>query len=152
MAGCPLRAANVRPLAGITAVAVATLALGIGANTAIFSLFYAVVLKPLPFREPSRLIAAWDTYRPQIDRAGVSPAEIEAASAQADIFEQTGWYRYVSRDLALQAPGAEAMEVHSTFISPGLLTMLGAAPAIGSINGALISESLWRTRLPAIRQ
>ena len=131
---------------GFTAVAVATLALGIGANTAIFSLFYAVVLKPLPFREPSRLIAVWDTYRPQIDRAGVSPAEIEAANAQRDIFEQTGWYRYVSRDLALQAPGAEAMEIHATFISPGLLTMLGAAPAIGSTNGALISDSLWRTR------
>ncbi len=131
---------------GFTAVAVVTLALGIGANTAIFSLFYAVILKPLPFREPSRLIAAWDTYRPQIDKAGVSPAEIDAWVAQSDIFEQTGWYRYVPRDLTLQAPGMEATEVHATFISPGLLSMLGTAPSIGSTDGALMSDSLWRTR------
>ena len=71
---------------GFTAVAVLTLALGIGANTAIFSVFYAVILKPLPFREPSRLIAAWDTYQPQYAKIGVSPAEIEAWNAQNDIF------------------------------------------------------------------
>ena len=131
---------------GFTAVAVATLALGIGANTAIFSLFYAVVLKPLPYREPSRLIVAWDTYRPQFEHLGVSPAELDAWGSQADIFEQTAWYRYISKDLTLQASGAEAMEVHATFISPGLISTLGVAPSIGSTNGALIRDSLWRTR------
>jgi predicted permease len=131
---------------GFTAVAVLTLALGIGANTAIFSLFYAVVWKPLPLREPSRLIAAWDTYQPQFAKLGVSPAEIGAWNAQNDIFEQTAWYRYISKDLTLGAPGAEAMEVHATFISPGFLATLGVAPSIGSTDGALISDSLWRTR------
>jgi putative ABC transport system permease protein len=131
---------------GFTTVAVLTLALGIGANTASFSLFYAVVLKPLPFHEPSRLIAAWDTYQPQFAKLGVSPAEIEAWTAQADIFERTAWYRYVSKDLTMQAPGAEAMEVHATFISPGFLATLGVTPFIGPGDGALISDALWRTR------
>jgi predicted permease len=131
---------------GFTAVALATLALGIGANTAIFSLFYAVVLKPLPFREPSRLIAAWDTYQPQFSKLGVSPAEIAAWSAQADVFEQTGWYRYISKDLTLHAAGAEAMEIHATFISPGLLATLGVAPSMGGAGEMLISDGLWRTR------
>ena len=131
---------------GFTAVAVLTLALGIGANTAIFSLFHAVVLKPLPFHEPSRLIAAWDTYLPQFAKLGVSPAEMEAWNAQTDIFERTAWYRYVSKDLTLVAPGAEAMEVHATFVSPGFLATLGIAPSIGSAEGAIISDALWRTR------
>jgi putative ABC transport system permease protein len=138
---------------GFSSVAVLTLALGIGANTAIFSLVHAVILKPLPFREPSRLIAAWDTYLPQFPKLGVSPAELEMWQQQTDLFEQTGWYRYVSLDLDLTAPGAEALEVHATFISPSLQPMLGVAPVRGrgfaaheNPNTALISHRLWQTR------
>jgi putative ABC transport system permease protein len=138
---------------GFSVVAILTLALGIGANTAIFSLVHAVILKPLPFREPSRLIAAWDTYLPQFPKLGVSPPELELWQQQADLFEQTGWYRYVSLDLDLTAPGAEALEVHATFISPSLLPMLGVAPVHGRAfaehenpNTALISHRLWQTR------
>ena len=136
-----------------TSVAILTLALGIGANTAIFSLVHAVILKPLPLREPSSLIAAWDTYLPQFPKLGVSPAELELWQQQTDLFEQTGWYRYVSLDLDLTAPGADAMEVHATFISPSLLPMLGVAPVRGRAfsehenpNTALISYRLWQTR------
>src|ERR1700685_307293 len=82
---------------GFTAIAVLTLALGIGANTAIFSLVHAVILKPLPFRHPSRLIAAWDTYLPQFPKLGVSPVELESWQQQTDLFDQTAWYRYVSK-------------------------------------------------------
>src|SRR5271154_684795 len=136
-----------------TGVAILTLALGIGANTAIFSLVHTVILKPLPFRDPSRLITAWDTYLPQFPKLGVSPAELELWQQQTDLFEQTGWYRYVSLDLDLTAPGADALEVHATFISPSLLPLLGVAPARGRAfaehenpNTALISDRLWRTR------
>ncbi len=144
---------------GFTLIAVLTLALGIGANTAIFSLVNAVILKPLPFREPSRLIAAWDTYEPQFAKIGVSPTEIRAWSEQTDLFEQTGWYRSVSKDLTLTAPGGEAVTVHGTFVSSQFLPLLGATPAIGYAklrnepNDVLISDRLWRSRFgndPAI--
>lgn len=140
---------------GFTLIAVATLALGIGANTAIFSLVHAVILKPLPFRDPSRLIAVWDTYGQQFSKIGVSPAELNEWQQQSDLFEETGWYRYVSKDLNLTAPGAEAVTVHSTFISSQFLPLLGVAPAIGHAlqrnepNAALLSHRLWRTRFAA---
>jgi predicted permease len=134
---------------GFTMVAVMTLALGIGANTAIFSVVYAVILKPLPFREPSRLIAAWDTYQPQFAKIGVSPAEMAAWKAQNDIFSQTAWYRYVSKDLTLSTAGADAMEIHATFISLEFLSTLGVAPAMGGTDGALISDAVWRTHFGA---
>src|SRR5215813_8785945 len=102
---------------GFAAITVLTLALGIGGNTAIFSLVRAVILKPLPFRDPAKLISVWDSYRPQFDELGVSPPELEAWSSQSDLFSETGWYRYVSLDLDLTTPGAEAQEVHATFAS-----------------------------------
>ena len=76
---------------GFTSVAILTLALGIGANTAIFTLVYAVILKPLPFRDPGKLIVAWDTYQPQFPKLGVSPVEVEAWQQQTDLLEQTAW-------------------------------------------------------------
>src|SRR5579863_4476917 len=137
---------------GFTAIAILTLALGIGANTAIFSLVHAVILKPLPFRDASRLIAVWDTYLPQFPKVGVSPPELAAWQQQTDLFKQTAWYRYVPQNLALTSPAAEALEVHATFASASLFEMLGVAPAWGrpysgqDPNAILLSDSLWHSR------
>lgn len=138
---------------GFTAIAVLTLALGIGANTAIFSLVHAVILKPLPYRDPGRLVAVWDTYLPQFPSVGVSPPEFEAWQQQTDLFEQTAWYRHVPLNLDLTAPGSEALEVHATFASQTLFPMLGVSPIVGrgfsvteSPNAAVLSYSLWQRR------
>src|SRR5580700_5250142 len=80
---------------GFTLIAIVTLALGIGANTAIFSLVHAVILKPLPFRDPARLVAIWDSYRPQFEKIGISPVELNAWQQQSDLFSESAWYRSV---------------------------------------------------------
>jgi predicted permease len=138
---------------GFTAVAVLTLALGIGANTAIFSLVDSLILKPLPFRDPSRLVIAWDTYLPQYPKIGVSPAELELWQQQSDIFEDTAWFRHISKDQSLSAPGSEAMEVHPAIVSTRLFRVLGVTPSLGrafsdreSPDSVLLSQKLWKTR------
>lgn len=143
---------------GFTAIAIATLALGIGANTAIFSLVHAVLLKPLPFREPSRIVAIWDTYLPQFDKVGNSPVEVHAWEQQTDLFEQTAWYRYVSQDLDLSVPGSEAIEVHAACASDRLFPLLGVSPFIGRTftaseapNSAILSFKLWQSRFGGSR-
>jgi putative ABC transport system permease protein len=147
---------------GFVAVAAITLALGIGANTAIFSLVHTVLLKPLPYRDPSRLIVAWDTYLPQdrllpmFPKIGVAPPELELWRQQRDVFEDTAWYRYVPYEMALTAPNAEALSIHAGFCSTNFLQMLGAPPSLGRSfaddeppNSALISDHLWRTHFAA---
>ncbi len=141
---------------GFTSVAVLTLALGIGANTAIFSLVHSVILKPLPFRDPSRLVAVWDTYLPQFSTLGISPPELQACGQQKDVFEETAWYRYVPENLDLTTSGSEALEIHGAVTSPALFSLLGIAPARGHAfagNGdphsVLLGDKLWRSRFGA---
>jgi putative ABC transport system permease protein len=82
-----LRSLLKRP--GFTAIALVALALGIGANTAIFSLVNAVVLQPLPYPEPDRLVWAWGTVRDgAINRASVAPLDYLDFRNQNKTFEQ----------------------------------------------------------------
>src|SRR5437764_8372546 len=71
---------------GFTAVVALTLALGIGATTAIFSVVYAVVLRPLPFPESERLVAIW-TQTPQVDRVPMAAANHRDFKSQNTLFE-----------------------------------------------------------------
>jgi putative ABC transport system permease protein len=138
---------------GFTGIAVLTLALGIGANTAIFSLVHAVILKPLPYRNAGRLVTISDTYLPQFDRLGISSAELHEWQQQSDLFPESAWYRNVPLNLTLSTAGADAMQVQATFVAPSMLRMLGVAPAQGrgfSENEGpsvmLVSYRLWQTR------
>src|SRR6266404_7813344 len=82
---------GVRSLAkrpGFTVIALIALALGIGANTAIFSLVNAVLLRPLPFAEPDRLVWMWGNIRNGGNRASVSPLDFLDYRKQNTTFEE----------------------------------------------------------------
>src|ERR1041385_6131332 len=80
-----IRSLSKRP--GLTAVALITLALGIGANSAIFSVVNAVVLRPLPYAEPDRLVMLWETM-PGSDRRSVAPGNFVDWRDQNRTFEK----------------------------------------------------------------
>jgi len=147
---------TLRKSTGFTAIAVMTLALGIGANTAVFSLVHAVILKPLPFRDPARLVSIWDSYAPQVDRAGLSPIEFASWQRQTDLFSESAWYRSAPATLALSGGAGPAVSVTAALISSNLLPLLGVHPVMGRglrdddpPNTALVSDRVWRTDLGA---
>ena len=139
-----------------TLTVILTLALGIGANTAIFTVINSVMLRPLPYRDPGRLVAVWDTYQPTVPKLGVSPTEYDEWSTQSDIFEEIGRYRYVAigKESNLTG-GAEPLRVQPTCVSSSLFPMLGVQPLLGRLfqpaddadNAppiAILGNRLWR--------
>ena len=83
---------------GFSAAVIGTLALGIGANAAIFSVLNAVVLSPLPYPEPERLVHVWTQFPLQdIDRFEVSAAEFSDYKAESELFEAMFAYRLSTR-------------------------------------------------------
>ncbi|HYL76159.1 MAG TPA: ABC transporter permease [Bryobacteraceae bacterium] len=139
-----------------TLTVVLTLALGIGANTAIFTIVNSVMLRPLPYRDPGRLVAVWDTYQPNVPKLGVSPTEYDEWRRLPDIFEEIGRYRYVAigKESNLTG-GAEPLRVQPTCASSSLFPMLGVRPLLGRLfqpeddadNAppiAILGNRLWR--------
>src|SRR5204862_3770988 len=78
---------------GFTLIAVITLALGIGANAAIFSVVNTVLLRPLPFKEPDRLMMIRETKLPQFPEFSVSPGNFLDWKKQNTVFERLVAYR-----------------------------------------------------------
>jgi len=138
---------------GFTAVAVLTLALGIGANTAIFSVVYAVLLKPLPYAESNQLFNVFET-RPQdgITGTGWSYANFVELRGQNRIFsEMAGSQKH---QLTLTGRG-EPSVVNTSVVTPELFSLFGEKPLAGRMffsedgkPGAppvvILSENLWR--------
>jgi len=140
---------------GFTAVAVVTLALGIGANTAIFSVVNAVLVRPLPYKNADRLLLVWQ-IEPQLDRAPVTTGDFLAWKEQNDVFENmAAGTEGLSR--ATLTGGGEAEAVRSAPVSSGLLEMLGAQATRGRVMRpdedvpghdavAVLSYGLWERR------
>ncbi len=117
---------------GFTAVALLTLALGIGANTAIFSVVYGVLLHPLPYRDPSRLIVLHETT-PKVGTVGVSYPNFQDWRAQSRAFSNMAAVVSVSLNLAGTDPaGVDQPEnISGSAVSPDFLSMLGVHPMLG---------------------
>jgi putative ABC transport system permease protein len=140
---------------GFAAVAVLTLGLGIGANTAIFSVVNAVLLRPLPFENPDQLVMIWQT-NPQrgILQDLVSPPNLHDWQQQSHTFGQIAAFN--PRGFSLTGTG-EPEQLPGTFVSVELFPMLGANPLLGrnflpdegrpgGNRAVIISFALWQRR------
>jgi putative ABC transport system permease protein len=144
---------------GFTAIAVLTLALGIGANTAIFSFVNGILFRPLPFAEPDRLVALWETH-PEKGGSTASTHNVEDWARSSRTIEQFG----VWRDWGFTLKGPEGPEPLSSGIaSPDFFQVLRVQPAQGRLfspeenqpgkdHVVLLSDTLWRTRFGADRE
>src|ERR1019366_1711799 len=122
---------QLRKSPGFTAVAVITLALGIGANTAIFSVVNAVLVRALPYKDPGKLVMVWQT-EPQLARAPVTTGDFLAWKEQNAAFESiAAGTEGLSR--ASLTGGGEAEAVQSAPVSAGLLEMLGGKATLGRV-------------------
>jgi putative ABC transport system permease protein len=137
---------------GVTAAALAALALGIGANTAIFSLMDAVVLRPLPYSHPDRLMSVYAT-----DRRGrgnnTSWPMFRDWQEQTRVFERLAAY---TSDSANLTGGGEPLRVEAARVSPEMFSMLGVSPLAGALNpraqNAVIGYGFWMRRFGGDRQ
>jgi len=145
---------------GFTAVAALTLALGIGANTAIFSVVNAVLLRPLPYREPARLVEIWETnpLKGWVD-APAAPANFYDWEQQNDVFEGMANYAPGPGNLALTGYG-EPERLRGQRISGNLFSVLGVEASLGRTflpeetwkgknEVVILSHGLWKRRFGA---
>jgi putative ABC transport system permease protein len=155
-----IRGLRKKPL--FSAAAVLTLALGIGANSAIFTVVSAVLLRPLPYPAPDRLMMLW-TYNPRqgYDKDVSAYPNFDDWRRQSTSFE--GMSAYFDADFTLTQAGDPA-QIEGAIVTPGFFETLGVAPALGRTFGAaegaaagapvaILSHRLWQTRFggdPAI--
>jgi putative ABC transport system permease protein len=141
---------------GFTAVAVLTLALGIGANTAIFSVVENLLLRPLPYPQPERLVEIWNTYPPQVPKAGLSPGDYADWRRENASFSEMGAYATNSQGFNLSGDG-DPQRVAAGYADSRLFPMLGIHAAAGrvfvpeedrpgSAPVVLLSHRLWQSR------
>jgi putative ABC transport system permease protein len=112
---------------GFTAVAVATLALGIGANTAIFSVIHGLLLEPPPYAEPERLVMVQETNRGELTQVAV--ANFVDLDREAGSYDGLAAYRWTSFNIA--GGGERPERVEAGLATPDLFTALGVEPAHG---------------------
>lgn len=126
---------SLRKNPGFAAIAVITLALGIGANAAIFSVVNAVLLRPLPYRDSDRLVVIWGNFlKLNIEHLQAKVAEFNDYAEQADVFEAVAAFDNQSLNLT----GIDRAErIRASHVTGNLFALLGVVPAQGrSFSGA----------------
>jgi putative ABC transport system permease protein len=143
-----------------TIVAILTLALGIGPNTAIFSFVYGVLLAPLPYRDASRLVVLNETT-PRVGNVTVSYPNFLDWRAQSHSFSQMAYIQQMSFNLA-GAGVSQPENINGDSVSPNFLSMMGVRPFLGrdfdaseeksgSQRVLLLSYQLWQSHFGADR-
>ena len=149
-----LRSLLKRP--GFTAIALIALALGIGANTAIFSLVNAVVLQPLPYQDPDRLVWAWGNIRNGGNRASVAPLDYLDFRSQNKTFEHFGASGTSPLPANMTGSG-EPERLTASAVTGNYFDVFGVRPALGrgfSLENeksgqdqvTVLSDALWQRR------
>jgi putative ABC transport system permease protein len=136
---------------GFSSIAIITLALGVGANTAIFSVVNAALLRPLPYQDPDRLVYVWSAEKARgINQSTVSIPDLRDWRQQNRVFDgMVGWW---SGSYNLSG-GGEPQQVSGWTVSPNFFEVFGAQPELGRTfapdegQGAkelvVVSHSLW---------
>ena len=140
---------------GLTLVALITLALGIGINTAIFSAVDSVLLRPLPFKDPERLMAIWEhTPHLGIARNEFAPANYFDLRNQNQVFEGVGAFGQLSTNLT---GAGEPEQLEGQLVTANVFALLGVPAAVGRTFAAdedqtgrdqvvVLSDALWQRR------
>src|SRR3977135_3998867 len=146
-----------RKAPGFTIVAVTVLALGIGANTAIFSVVNSILLRPLPFQDPENLVQVWHVPPPKsfpgLTRFSVSPANYLDWEKQNHVFESMAIYNFPSYNLT---GIGDPESVTGVRVSPEFFSLLKIQPILGRVflpeenqsgrgHVAVLSQSFWQT-------
>ena len=144
---------------GFTAVIVLTLALGIGANTAIFSVVYSALLRPLPYRSPNELLFVGESREqyPQIDLAQASYPDFRDWQRSSKTFQSLAGYGFDG--FILDTGGEPKLEV-ATSVTPNFFSTLGVKPALGrdfvdsesvpdGPHVVILSDAFWRSNFGA---
>src|SRR5262245_49105390 len=138
-----------------TLIAVVTLSLGIGVNTAIFSVLYGVLLKPLPYPDPNPIVRVWQAVPTSgFYKLGFSEAQLARLRAGNQSFQRFGGYRFSSGNLTEQN---ETQRIAVTYVTEGVFESLGFQPILGrtfrredeapgSQRVAVIGYEMWQRR------
>ena len=139
---------------GFTAVAVLTLALGIGANTAIFTVVYGVLFRPLPFPQPDRIVQLAEASQGQTDEMDLTSKQLDHLREYGQLFEHIAGYTDVGFNLVTTK---EAEHIRGMPVSAEYFQVLGVRPALGrdflreedhgdGEHVAILSHELWIRR------
>src|SRR5437867_3480644 len=150
---------GIRRNPGFATVAILSLAIGIGANTAIFSLVNGVLLQPLAYKDPQRLFAVREHLSPGRNPMPVNPVHAYEWAKQCPSLEDVALMRSNRADVAA---GGEPASIRGADVPHNLFTLFGVEPILGrtflaeeeregNSRVAILSESLWRSRFNADR-
>src|SRR5688500_11785337 len=145
---------QLRAAPAFTVVAVLTLALGIGANSAIFALVDATLLRPLPYAAPERLVTIWVTTS-AMPRGLASPLNMVDWETRGRTFEKIAGYTPSMGSMVMSGKDGNALTVSRQWVSAGIFDVLGVQPIAGRTftandeqqraNVVVLSEGLWET-------